>query len=434
MTPSQRSSPAGSDDPSAPATRLVIAYAFAPDADTSAVAAVKRVAVDGEPCDVISNDLRAIRGRDDSLEEVVAGLVRRRAVLDTPPMFGGWSSILSFCRAGQRTLRAWDGQPAGTAYTSVYSRAHFIAAHFLAALVVRERPGLSWRAEMSDPLSRSATGEPREGPVPRGAVAEDLAEALATRGVRMDPAATTYEWAETLAYTLADEVVFTSAGQRDYCLAHVSDDRVRAALEGKAVVSPHATLPPEWYSRRDPLVGLSDPASTSAGMADPAGASGSDPAGAVHVGYFGGFYASQSPQTLLRAAAALAPEDRARVRVHLFTGQSEDLSAQVREAGAGDVVLVRDRLPFLDFLAATRAMDLLLAIDAAPVAGDTVPHVRLSKWSDYVGSGTGVWGMVTPGSDLASQDLAVATPLGHQTATQQVLTSLARGTLPRRAG
>jgi len=63
-----------------------------------------------------------------------------------------------------------------------------------------------------------------------------------------------------------------------------------------------------------------------------------------------------------------------------------------------------------------------------------VPHVRLSKWSDYVGSGTGVWGMVTPGSDLASQDLAVATPLGHQTATQQVLTSLARGTLPRRAG
>lgn len=406
MTPSEPT-PA---TPSPPATRLVIAYAFAPDADTSAVAATKRVAVEGEPVDVISNDLSKIRGRDDSLGEVVAGLVRRHAVLDTPPMFGGWSSILSFCRAGQRTLRTWDEEPGGTAYSSVHSRAHFIASHFLAALVLRQRPGLTWRAEMSDPLSRKATGELREGPVPRGAVAEELAEQLASRGVRPPAEATTYEWAEILGYTLADEVVFTSAGQRDYCLSLVTDDTVRAALEGKAVVSPHATLPPEWYSRRSHLDLPEDD-------------------GLVHVGYFGGFYASQSPQTLLRAAAGLAPQDRARVRIHLFTGQSEELADQVREAGAGEVVLVRDRLPFLDFLAATARMDLLLAIDAAPVAGGTAPHVRLSKWSDYDGSGRPVWGMVTPGSDLASQDLAAATPLGHLTATQQVLTSLARGTL-----
>ncbi|WP_109472456.1 hypothetical protein [Ornithinimicrobium cavernae] len=422
MTATEHTAAASGPRDRAPAERLVIAYAFAPYADTSAVAATKRVAVQAEPVDVISNAMDSLRGRDDSLKDVVGGLVRRRAVLDTPTMFAGWSSVLSFCRAGQRTLAAWAQEPGGTPYTSVYSRAHFIASHLLAALVVGERPGLHWQAEMSDPLSRKATGELREGPEPRGPLAEELATLLAGRGVRMPEGATVYQWAETVAYTLADEVVFTSDGQRDYCLSLVEDPHVRAALAPKAVVTPHATLPPEWYTRRDPDV---------LGDAPLAGRAGGERQ--VQVGYFGGFYASQSPQTLLRAAASLAPEDRGRVRVHLFTGQSEELSAQVLEAGAGDVVRVRDRLPFLDFLAATRQMDLLLAIDAAPVEGDTVPHVRLSKWSDYVGSGTGVWGMVTPGSDLASQDLAVRTPLGHQTATLQVLTSLARGTLPARS-
>ncbi len=410
MPASQSAPPAATTQGDAPAQRLVIAYAFAPYADTSAVAATKRVAMQGQPVDVISNAMDSLRRRDDSLPEVVEGLLRRQAVLETPTMFAGWSSILSFCRAGQRTLRTWQEEPAGTGYTSVYSRAHFIASHLLAALVVRQRPELVWQAEMSDPLSRTATGELRSGPVPRGALAEELAELLAHHGVQLPAEATVYEWAETLAYVAADEVVFTSGGQRDYCLAQVTDERVRAALEPKAVIAGHATLPETWYTRRAP-VGLTRQ-------------------GVVNVGYFGGFYASQSPQTLLRAAAALAPEDRARVRVHLFTGQSEELASAVRQAGAGEVVEVRDRLPFLDFLAATRQMDLLLAIDAAPVDGGVVPHVKLSKWSDYVGSGTPVWGMVTPGSDLASQELVARTPLGHQTATQQVLTSLARGTLP----
>lgn len=390
-----------------PARRLVLAFAFAPYADTSAIAATKRTVLAGEPFDLISNRLDRIRGQDESLEELIGGLVRRRATLSAGALFAGRASILEFCRGGRRALAEWDAQPGGTAYSTVYSRAHFIASHLLAALVVGDRPGVHWQAEMSDPLSRKATGEARTGPVLTGQVAEDLAALLGTRGVRMSQEATVYDWAETLAYVLADEVVFTSAGQRDYCLSLVQDARVRAALEASARVEPHATLPEQWYSHRTPSLELEP--------------------GRVHVGYFGTFYASQSPQTLLTAVATMAPADRERVRIHLFTGQSEELRAQVADAGVTDVVLVRDKLPFLDFLAATRAMDLLLAIDAAPVAGETAPHVRLSKWSDYAGSGTPVWGMVAPGSDLSSQDLAVRTPLGHVTATLQALTSLARG-------
>lgn len=398
--------PASPEPTGDPAQRLVVAYAFAPYADTSAVAATKRVTAEGVPVDVISNQMDVLRERDDSLDELVDGLVRRRAQLVTATMFAGWSSILAFTRAGQRTLRDWSAEPGGTPYTSVFSRAHFIASHFLAATVVGDRPELPWRAEISDPLSRKATGERRDGPTPRGALAEELAELLGARGVRMPQDATTYEWAETLAYVLADEVVFTSEGQRDYCLSLVEDPVVRRTLDASARVEPHATLPEEWYARHPGPVDL-------------------DP-GLVHVGYFGGFYASQDPRRLLQAVAAMAPEDRARLRLHLFTTRSEQLVGLIAELDVGDTVLLQDRLPYLDFLAATRQMDVLLAIDAAPVAGGTAPHVRLSKWSDYAGSGTDVWGIVAPGSDLASQALAHRTPLHHLTAALQTLTTLAR--------
>lgn len=397
--------PAGAT-PGDPARRLVVAYAFAPYADTSAVAATKRVAVEGVPVDVVSNRMDDLRGTDDTLDELVAGLVRRRATVPTPTMFGGWSSVLSFTRAGQRALRRWADEPAGTPYTSMYSRAHFVASHVLAATVAGERPGLAWRAEISDPLSRTATGERRTGPTPRGELADELAGLLAARGVRPPDDATVFEWAETLAYVLADEVVFTSAGQRDYCLSLIEDRTVRRALEGSAVVSPHATLPEEWYVRRSEPVALEPDV--------------------VNVGYFGGFYASQDPRRLLRAVAEMAPADRDRLRVHLFTGRSDDLVTAVEELGVAGSVLLRDRLPFLDFLAATRQMDVLLAVDADPVAGGTAPHVRLSKWSDYAGAGVDVWGVVAPGSDLAAQDLAHRTPLHHLTAALQTLTSLAR--------
>lgn len=389
-----------------PATRLVIAYAFAPYADTSAVAATKRVATQGYAVDVISNAMDRIRRRDASLSELASILLRRHASLPTETMFGGWSSILSFVRAGQRTIKQWGQEPAGIAYRSVYSRAHFIASNFLAAALVGEHTNWEWEAEISDPLSRDALGSPRKGPVPRGALAEELAALLARRGIRMDQDATVFKWAETLPYVLANEVVFTSEGQRDYCLSYVDDDRVRTRLESVASVSPHVTLPTEWYEHRPPALAL-------------------DP-GRVHVGYFGSFYSSQDPRSLLGAIAELGARDRERLRLHVFTSAPDSLRDSVAVLGIGDVVRLHGQLPFLDFLATSRTMDLLLAVDAAPPAGSLSSPVRLSKMSDYLGSGVPIWGITAEGSELDKEALSLRTPLGHRTAARQAWTSLAR--------
>lgn len=394
-------------DASGPARRLVVAYAFSPYADTSAIVASKRVRVGAEPVDVISNAMDRIRGRDQTLPEVVAGLVRRHAVLPTRTLFGAWPSVEQFCVAGEETLAGWQAEPAGTPYDSMYSRSHFVASHFLAALVKLRRPEVHWQAEFSDPASRYAHGERRRGDVPSGPLAERLREALAERGVHPPEDATVYEWCELLTYTLADEVWFTNAGQVDYCASYLSDPAVAATMRRKARVVPHPSLPGSFYDRRT-VETLTEP-------------------GVTTIAYFGSFYSAQDPGTLLTALSLLEPGDRARVRLLVHTGDADgQLAARVAQAGVGDVVRIRPRLQFLDFLAATRAVDVLLAIDYAPVAGADSHPVLLSKWSDYGPSGTPVWGVTTEGSPLSGEELAHRSPVGHLTATLQVLTTLAR--------
>ena len=49
---------------SSPARRLVIAYCFVPYVDTSGTVAAKRVCLQGEPVDVIQNEMSSLRAID----------------------------------------------------------------------------------------------------------------------------------------------------------------------------------------------------------------------------------------------------------------------------------------------------------------------------------------------------------------------------------
>ena len=394
-------------EPSKPAQvdRLVIAYAFSPYADTSAIVAAKRVRARGERVDLVQNAMEDLRTVDPSLDSIAQGLIDQRAILPTLTRFGSWESVTQFCDAGLRVITDW--QRAGRSYTSVYSRAHFIASHFLAARFVLGSGGgrVRWEAEFSDPLSRDALGEPRTQPVREGPLLEEFRAGLMTRGVEPPESTSVHVWGEYLALTLADELLFTNAAQRDYVLGLYDEDLASDAAT-RSVVSPHPEPPAALYETTPSAYEL--------------------PEGVVNVGYFGNFYASQQPEAVFAACAALLPQDRTRVRLHVFTGDPAAVQRAVDAADATEVVQVHHRLPYLQFLHLAKQMDVLLAIDAAsPVPGQRNPTL-LSKWSDYHGSGTPVWGVVQHGSELDAQDLAYRSPLGHTTGALQVLTSLSR--------
>lgn len=393
----------GTTEPTA--NRLVIAYAFAPYTDTSAAVAAKRVRAHGQPVDLVQNAMEEIRSLDPTLDQVAGDLIRRRRVLPTLTRFGSWASITEFCTAGLDVIEEWENDQGP--YRSVYSRAHFVASHFLAARHKIRRPGVVWEAEFSDPLSRNGVGQLRDSVVSEGVLLEELRAGILAAGGTPPDSDNVYVWGEYATLTLADQLLFTNTTQREYIFdLYDPQDPVITRARERATVAAHPTPPAELYD-----------AAPSEYLLDPE---------RINIGYFGNFYASQRPEDVLRACADLARADRERIRLHVFTGAIDELSQTVQAAGADDVVTVLPRLPYLEFLHLAKRLDVLLAVDAGSPPGQKRSPVLLSKWSDYAGAGTPVWGVVEEGSALDAQDLTYRSPLGHRTAALQVLTSLSR--------
>src|SRR5699024_7570471 len=389
--------------------RLVSAYAFPPYADTSAFVAAKRVRARGEPVDLIQNAMDEIRSQDESASAIADHLVRRHRILTTPTRFGSWRSIVAFCDEGLRTLTQW--QAAGAGYETMYSRAHFIASHFLAANYKMCQPSVFWEAEISDPLSRNALGELRRSRVVSGDLLQRISAAITKAGGTLPDTGNVYVWGEYLTLALADELHFMNAAQRDYVLGlYPSDDPVIVRAGTRARLAPHPVPGPELYQQQSSAYPLDDTV--------------------VNIGYFGNFYKSQDPAALLAACADLDRSGRHGVRLHLFVGDGEAIAATVQQAGAERLVRSSPRRPDLEFLTLSRRMDVLLAVDAKTQPGQQRNPVLLSKWSDYRGSGTPVWGIVEEGSELDRQDLRYRSPLGHRTAILQVLTTLSESSSP----
>ncbi len=393
-----------STPPASPARTLVASYCFPPWNDAAAVVAAKRVREAGEPVDVICNAMDTIRERDEGLGSIAGHLVRRQQALATPTAFSSWASIRDFTRAGVQVALLWERESGP--HERLYSRAQFAASHVLAGRLVMLRPGLRWTAEFSDPLSHDVTGAVRHAPMGADDLALRLAAGFRARGLEPPAGDNVFQWCEQLAFGLADEVVFTNEHQAELMLGACPDRGLARRAEQRATISPHPTLPEEFYAMGTAALEL-DPARR-------------------HLGYFGNFYATRGLGVVLDALAGLPRADRDRVGLHVFTSKPAELTEAVTARGLDDCVRPRPFVGFLDFLALSRQLDCLLVSDAHTPAGAPGNPFLPSKWSDYVGSGTPVWGIVEEGSPLSARPLTHRSPVGHVTAAQQVLSRVAR--------
>jgi hypothetical protein len=381
-----------------PARRLVVCYAFPPYADTAAVVAAKRVRVTGEPVDVIYNRLDKIRTLDPDTVEIAAPYVRRSFAVDAAPAFGSWRSIAEFADRGFRAAVTWER--AQGPYESMYSRAQFAASHFLAARIKERRPDLRWEAEFSDPLSRDVVGNTRESPAVSCELIASLDAAIRRAGFRPPEGLNAFEWCETAAFALADTLIFTNELQRSYMLSYCRDPELAERALTVSVVSPHPALDRAFYKMAVPDYEVSETR--------------------LNVGYFGNFYQNRAISDVLTALEILPRATRHKVILHVFCSDPDKFAAEIRSRALDDCVAVNPFAPYLEFLALCDQMDLLLVNDAASVGGGVNPFLP-SKWSDYRGSTTAVWGMVEEDSVLASQPLAHRSPINHATAAAAVL-------------
>ena len=386
---------------------LVVAYAFPPYADTSAVVTAKRLRARGEVADVVSNAMDPIRGTDPSIDRISGPFVARRARLGTPSAFEAWGAMEAFALEGLRTIQEWEEEQERR-YEWLYSRAQFAASHLLAAAYKLANPQVRWVAEFSDPLSRDVLGDGRGDRVDEGDLSGLLRRGMRRRGLALPRSRNGFVWAEELAYALADELVFTNEYQRDYMLSYCSRADLAQRARQQAVISPHPTLPDAFYSMVRSEYPLHE--------------------GFVHIGYFGNFYTNRGADGLLASLAATDPPTLAAVRVHFFTARPDEVAREAAERGLSDCVRAGPQLRYLEFLNLTTRLDALVVADAATAGRHQYNPYLPSKWSDYRGSGTPVWGMVEDGSALSRQPLDLMSPVGDPAAGAEVIAELVRRT------
>jgi hypothetical protein len=285
----------------------------------------------------------------------------------------------------------------------------------LAALHSLRRPGVPWAAEFSDPLSRNVKGERRKGPITDGPLAQELLRGLEKAGVPAPKDITMFELCELLAYALASELHFTNPNQLEYMLSYCPPE-LQETVRTKARVMPQPTLPQQFYEMAD----VSDhPLSTER----------------VNIGYFGAFYVNRGIGEVLDAIDDLSQSERDRILLHVFTSDPKALADSVTGRPAAEALTIEGYRPYLAFLALAGRMDALLVNDAATSGAHSVNPYLPSKYSDYRGAGTRVWGHVEPGSPLSQEKLDLVSRVGDVDSVGDVLRSLLGAQQPvRRTG
>lgn len=393
--------------------RLGLYYAFAPYADTSAIVATKRIRARGQVCDVIHADLTGLRQRDETLDTLVAGLVRKRREIPGKATFSGWRATEAYVKGVEATVREWERS--GAVYSEIDSRAHFLASHVAAALVRRDRPHARWHAEFSDPLSTNGSGRVRFSPVREGSVLDRCRRIVADAGFQYPTTENAYELTEQVAFAVADKIIFTNVHQADYMLGKCSDPALADAASRRVVVKPHPVLDSaayrlastDWRPVRD----------------------------RINIGYFGNFYERRRAQDISDALAGLDSHDRAAVAVNVFTTTGKSLREAGERYSLGESLRVYHQLPFLEFLHASTLMDILLIMDTQRPDGAQASPFLPSKLGDYRGAHVPLWAVVDEGSaldEIAPDVASYVTPVRHVTAMQQALVTLARGHRARR--
>jgi hypothetical protein len=382
---------------------LAVLYCFPPFVDTSAVVAARRLRARGVVTDVVSQDLYHEKRRDFLSEHVAAEVVDRSCILEGPADLIRWAETRDFAK---RVLQQVDElELAKGPYRSLYSRAMHVPAHLAAAAVKLRRPALRWTAEFSDPLRRNTDGVDRVGDMDDDWLSRELHQAVAVAGFpQQHGSMSVFEWAEVAAYALADELVFTNENQRDYMLEYCRDRSLAGRARRIGVVRHHPTPPPELYRLRQADYPL-------------------DP-DVVNLGYFGVFYGRRGLAEVTGALAALTPDEREGVRLHVFTNAYEKWSLQVLRSGLSDVIRVMPYLDYLSFLELTTRLDVVVCADTFTADLHASNPYLPSKVSDYVGSGTPIWAICEPGSVLSTMQLAHSSALGDVDAAVTVLRSL----------
>ncbi len=384
------------------AKKLVAAYCFPPYVDTSGVVVSKRIRTDGELVDVIYNNMDTRRDINHNLSLIANEFIDSKFELDTPTTFSEWQGMQDYVDRGMKIINKQVTTKGH--YKKLYSRAMWPASHFLAYAYKIKHHKVQWTAEFSDPVIYNIHGQERKGVITNKAFLEDVKKELARVKAPIPDSDNIFFWCEYLSYVFADVILFTNENQKNYMLKRFPVQEIKPLVLQKCNVNHHPILPEMFYNVQE----SNYPINTDF----------------VNLAYFGAFYQTRKLNELIDALEMLDQEQADKIKIHVFTENADLFRKKIKGTQLASVFQINPYADYFEFLSLTKKFDCLIVNDAATKGVKEINPYLPSKVSDYLGSGTSIWGVVEEGSVLSTLDLSFKSPLGDAEAAKNVLQKL----------
>lgn len=380
-----------------PAKNIVIAYVFPPHADSSGNCMAKRVRKHGQVVDVIQNDMSDIRNVDEHLNILTEGLVEDKIVIDSGSTFENWDLICDFCSKGLKKLE--ENVEKKGEYEEIYSMVFLPASHFLAFEFKIKYPNTKWIAEFSDPVLYDEKGVLRYSKINDPEFINKVNTLLSEHNLPEYHDDNLLLLCEYLPYAFADEIVFTNENQKTHMMDYFPIPGISEIVEKKAKVRDHITLSKEFYYLFESDYLVDD--------------------NYVNIAYFGRDYETRNLNDIFYALDEIDDEYKNRCKIHIFTYNVRQFRKSIEHLPIADYLEINPYIRFLEFLNLTTKFDCLIVNDAQK-KGRINPFLP-SKLSDYMGSGTDIWGLYEENSTLSKIDLRYKSIIGDIESSKQIL-------------
>lgn len=377
--------------------KLIISFCFTPYMDTSANVMAKRIRENNEVVDVIQNNMRKIRGIDNSSSLLTHELIEDQIIINSHPFFGSWYHINDFCKKGMEKIN--ENIKKKGEYEEIYSRAMFPASHFLAFEYKLKYPNVKWIAEFSDPIIYDTEGKIRYSKINDQEFLDKVNKALLKNGFSKYKEANLFFLCEYLPYAFADELIFTNENQKEFMIDKFPIPKVKDLIKKKGSIKRHPTLKNEFYHLIKSNYSLDK--------------------NCVNIAYFGRDYETRNLDDVFQALYGLEKDYQDKCKIHFFTSDIEGFRELMDCNPINENLEVNPYVNFLEFLSLTTKFDCLIVNDAHKKQ-EINPYLP-SKLSDYLGSGTNIWILYEEGSAMSKFDVKYNSPIGDIKLTRQTL-------------
>lgn len=367
-----------------PTKTLVCIYNFLPYVNTSANVMAKRIYENNEKVDVLHNKMHL--EKDERFSNFIyENFIEEDLFTNVPPAFSYWPRTKKFLEEATKKLvnRIYKKGH----YEKMYSRSMFPASHLIAFNYKMLNPEVKWIAEFADPHIIDSKGKIFYSQVDEEYI-EEINKYLEKYNMPITNCDDMFFYVEYLPYLFADKIVFTNENQRKLMLNHFKfpNEEIKEKVLNKSVINPHPTPDKKLYSMME---------TTYPHIND----------NKVNLAYFGVFYNIRNIYNVLATIFTLDNSLQEKCLIHLFVPNKEELKEFINHMPIKNNIILNDYVSFLEFLNLTTKFDCLICNDSKtnhlPGPNPYLP----SKISDYLGSGTDIWGICERDSPMSKMDI-----------------------------